>query len=351
MIVAIQLETLIYSHGLLLGIAAFLLSTCLVLVIVLYIHRTLSVIREKKKSDLQFRYQYLLYDALVETQAENASNSFLEVALELFQREKKQNKYLDPQILTDIILNLKKSLTGSAQNQLLSLAHALELPKYSLKKLREQNTSARTQGLHEISAMQVNQPEVKEEIKSLHPSDASHMAQEVILTLAKLESAPDLAFLSNLDTPLSELLQIRLHHHLRSVDRHCLPNFSQWLDSENESIILFALRMIAEFQQHSAAQSVLHQLSNSSPSVITEAIKTVDQLQLVEAIPILMSLVQHEDTDVQLASLQAISKLGNHQQTAGLDSLSQHPNYWVRRASSKAVARLQSNAETTKSSL
>lgn len=348
MIVAVQLETLIYSHGLLLGIAAFLLSICLILVIVLYIHRTLSVVREKKKSDLQFRYQYLLYDALVETQAENAPNSFLNVASELFQQEKKQNKYLDPQILTDIILNLKKSLSGSAQNQLLSLAYALELPKYSLKKLRERNISVRTQGLHEISAMQVNRPEVKEEIRCLYQSDASHMAQEVILALAKLESSPDLAFLSSLNTPLCELLQIRLHHHLRSIGRHRLPNFSQWLTSENESIVLFALRMIAEFQQYSAAPSVLHKLSNSSLSVITEAINTVNRLQLTEAMPTLMNLAKHKDTDIQLASLQAISKLGSHQQTTSLDDLRQHPNYWIRRATSKAVAQIQSNAEPIK---
>ncbi|WKN45855.1 HEAT repeat domain-containing protein [Tunicatimonas pelagia] len=346
MIVAIQLETLLSAHGLLLGIAAFLVSVCLILVIILYVRRTISVAKEKKRSDLQFRYQYLLYDALVEAQAENASTNFLEVALQLFQREQKQNKYIDQQILTDIILNLKKSLSGSAQNQLLRLAHALELPEYSLKKLRERKFSVRAQGLHEISALQVDRPEVKKEIESLNPADTSHMAQEVILALAKLDSSPNLAFLSSLNTPLSEWLQIRLHHYLRSIERHQLPNFSRWLTSENESIVLFALRMIAEFQQHSAGKAVLHQLGSSSPLITAEAIKTVGQLQLSEAIPTLMNLAQHEDTDVQLASLQVISQLGNQQQATSLSHLHQHPNYWVRRATSKAVAQLQSNAES-----
>lgn len=345
MIVAIQLKALLHSHGWLLGIAAFLLAACIILVLLLYIHRALSVKKEKKKADLQFRYQYLLYEALVETQAENASDSFVAVAIELFQREKKHSKYLNKQILTDIILNLKKSLTGTAQNQLLDLAYTLELPQHSLKKLREKNLSVRTQGLHEISAMQVNNPEVKKEINALQPTATSPIAQEVILTLAKLDSSPDLAFLSSLDTPLSELLQIYLHHYLRSIDRHRLPNFSQWLASENESIVVFALRMIAEFQQQSAAQAILHQLSNASFLIIVEAVKAASRLQLSEAIPKLTELAQHEDADIQLTSLQAISKLGDHHQVGNLRSLRQHHNYWVRRASNEVFNHLQSDVD------
>lgn len=341
-IAAIQWDVFIPYDGLL-SIAAILMLGCLTLVLVLYIHRALAVARTKKKDDLQFRYQYLLYDALVESQLGNVSGSFLETALKLFEQERKRSKSLNQQVLTDIILNLKKSLTGAAQDQLLDLAHALELPQYSRKKLRQKSSSVRTKGLHEVSAMQLSNREVINEIEMLQHTDVQQVDQEVILALAKLEHSPHLTFLNNLTTPLSEWLQIRLHHYLRSLERHQLPDFSQWLDSSNESVVLFALRMIAEFRQHTANQRVLGHLTSSSVSILTETIRTITRLKLTEAIPSLMDLTRHENTDVQLASLEAVGKLGDPRQVGMLNNLQEHPNYWVRRATATVVTQLKSN--------
>ncbi|MEM8966791.1 MAG: HEAT repeat domain-containing protein [Bacteroidota bacterium] len=331
------------SYGGLVSVALVLMLGCLALVLVLYIHRALAMARKKKVDDLQFRYQYLLYDALVESQSENASDNFLETVLQLFQQEKKRSGSLNQQVLTDIILNLKKSLTGAAQDQLLELAYALGLPEYAQKKLRQQSFNIRTQGLHEVTAMQINSTEIRNEIEVLQQVDTSPINQEVILALTKLESAPNLGFLNKLTTPLSEWLQIRLHHHLRSLERHQLPDFSQWLDSTNESVVLFALRMTAEFKQYAASQKVLNQLNGSLVPILIETIKTVTKLKLEEAIPSLTNLIQHENTDVQLASLEAVGELGNSQQLATLSSLHEHPNYWVRRATATAVTQLESN--------
>ncbi|MEO0331718.1 MAG: hypothetical protein AAF223_08535, partial [Bacteroidota bacterium] len=178
----IQSEVLT-SYGGLVSIALVLMLGCLALVLVLYIHRALAMARKKKADDLQFRYQYLLYDALVESQSENASDTFLEIALQLFRQENSRSGSLKQQVLTDIILNLKKSLTGAAQDQLLELAYALGLPEYAQKKLRQQSFNIRTQGLHEVTAMQINSTEIRHEIAMLQQAGTSQINQEVILAL------------------------------------------------------------------------------------------------------------------------------------------------------------------------
>lgn len=329
-----------------------LLVSCLTLIVVLYTRRSLSLIREKKRKDLKFRYQYFLYDALVESQSDQSGKDFYNHMLSFFQEEQKKNG-LDKQLLIGIIADLKGSLLGSSREQLLALANALELPEYSLQKLRSSSFSTRAQGLREIGGLHSSDSQLKERVKAIQDSNDAILAQEASLALIKLGNSPDLSFLDTTSSPISQWQQIRLHHHLRAFERYDLPDFGRWLTSDNESVVLFALRMIAEFEQHYASQLIIEQLSHPSANVVVEAIYTIKRLKLTEAASSVAALLEHPKARIQLASIQAVGQLcsATDDLIASLHTFSEHPDYWIRMAASRAISQLKSSGSLQKDTL
>nr|WKN39337.1 HEAT repeat domain-containing protein [Tunicatimonas sp. TK19036] len=305
--------------------------------------------QERKKKDLRFRYQYFLYDAMVESQKGKGSPDFHEVVLARFLEEEKKNQ-LDKQILTVLLVDLKRSFTGSSEAQLLRLADALHLPEYAYQKLKSRHWSTQAQGIREISNIKVLNDSFLSEITDLSTSPTPAISQEAQIALVKLSNPPDLSFLNDLSTSLSHWQQIHLFHHLRTVDKECLPIFSQWLTSDNESVVIFSLRMIAEFEQRSNTELILQQLNHPSQNIILETIRTITQLKLIQALDALIKLLQHGDHKIQISCIQAIGYLGKNQHLPYLNAVMAHDDYWIRRMASTAVKQLEQSDETSTTS-
>ena len=335
-----QIINLPFLYQLLVMSITLLVIVCFAIITLLYIRRLVSSAQKKKRLDLQFRYQYFLYDALVESEAGKTPEAFQKFVIDLF-REEEEKHGLNKELLINIILDLKKSLSGSSRAQLLEIAATLELSDHALRKLRRSSFNTQVQGLREISGLQLSDPTVWERVKQIQHSRHAALSQEASLTLIKIGDSPDLSFLNTFSTSLSQWQQIHIHHCLRNFERHQLPDFSQWLTSDNESIVLFSLRMIAEFQQQQARELVISQLFHKSANIVTEAIYTVSQLKITDAIPTLISLLHQPNPRIQISSIRAIGQLGNNQQINALDNLLRDSSYWVRQATSEAIAQLK----------
>ncbi|MGD1889931.1 MAG: HEAT repeat domain-containing protein [Cyclobacteriaceae bacterium] len=340
-----QLANLPFQYWVLAVAISLLMAGCLVLIAILYIRRLVSATRKKKRHDLQFRYQYFLYDALVESEAGKTPEAFQEFVVNLF-REEEEKHGLNKELLINIILDLKKSLSGQSRAQLLEIAATLKLPDYALRKLDRLSFNTQIQALREISGLQVTDSAVQEKVKQIQYAKHAALSQEASLTLIKLGESPDLSFLDVLTTPLSQWQQIHLHHCLRNFERHQLPDFSQWLTSTNESVVLFSLRMITEFEQCNNSELIIHQLSHKSANVVTEAIYTVSQLKIASAVPTLVSLLHQPNPRIQISSIRAIGRLGTTQQVPDLESLRIDSSYWVRQITVEAIARLRTKVDS-----
>jgi hypothetical protein len=341
-----QLANLPFQYWLLIIAIALLLTGCFALISILYIRRLVASARRKKRHDLQFRYQYFLYDALVESEEGKTPEAFQEFVVTLF-REEEEKHGLNKGLLISIILDLKKSLSGQSRVQLLEIAATLKLPDYALRKLRHPSFNTQIQGLREISGLELSDSTVREQVKLIQHTKHAALSQEASLTLIKLGGSPDLSFLNTLTAPLSQWQQIHLHHCLRSFDRHQLPDFSQWLSSKNESVVLFSLRMITEFEQNHTSELLIRQLTHKSANVVAEAIYAVSQLQIAAAVPTLTSLLHHSTPRIQISSIRAIGRLGNTQQITDLSSLLNDSSYWVRQVTAEAIARLRTKVDSS----
>ena len=75
-------------------------------------------------------------------------------------------------------------------------------------------------------------------------------------------------FLSHLKRPFSLWEQITLHD---LIIQHNIPvpSFKKWLISPNDTVVIFALRMIREFKQTEAEEDVKNACCIKSPEVQT----------------------------------------------------------------------------------
>jgi len=63
-----------------------------------------------------------------------------------------------------------------------------------------------------------------------------------------------------------------------------VPEFSKWLNSENEGVVTFSLRMIKIFRQQSAFNGIIPLLKHQSITIRNEAIITLGKLGINEAL-------------------------------------------------------------------
>ncbi len=111
-------------------VAALLTVISLIMILILYIRRIKINARDKKIQSLHFSYQYLIYEALVESQA--AHNKAQQLIVEKLKKEVYKTK-LHRQTLADLIINLKRNFSGDAEKQFVQLYHLLNLSQYSLR--------------------------------------------------------------------------------------------------------------------------------------------------------------------------------------------------------------------------
>ena len=123
-----------------------------------------------------------------------------------------------------------------------------------------------------------------------------------------LDFANDLRhFLDHLVRPLAIWEQITLHelvtmHHLNT------PNFSQWFNSENLSIVVFSLQMVSWFKQKEAQKEIIELLHHENENVRFQAIRVCGDLQLEDSLHELNKIYEDESYKIKLEILESFGK-------------------------------------------
>lgn len=253
-------------------LAIFLASASLFFIFILYIRRIAISTRDSKTNNLKFKYQYLIYEALVESETENGATA-QKLIVEKLKKEVAKTK-LHKQVLIDLIIDLKKNFLGDSEKQFLQLYKDLHLSQYSFEKLESHRWDVQAKGIRELTEMNHTDFDTQLAITKMRNARNHTVAQEAQIASVRMEERP-LSFLHDLKSPLTEWQQINLHHLLLKTNRKFIPDFTLWLSSSNESVVLFALKMIADFEQKQSEPKVLQCLSHQSMLIREEATQTL----------------------------------------------------------------------------
>jgi HEAT repeat protein len=115
-------------------------------------------------------------------------------------------------------------------------------------------------------------------------------------------------FLDDLKKPFTLWEQLNVHEQI-TFHNLPIPDFSRWINSPNNTVVIFSLRMIQVFKQNHAAQAVIACLEHPDHEVRHTAIKVCGEIHLHETLPHLKHMYKKEDYFNCLAIVQTMRKM------------------------------------------
>jgi hypothetical protein len=262
----------------LLVILVYLLLSLMVLFVVILINRQLKTKKRRKIKELKQEYQEQLADFLFNDQVDTIEFKGI-------------NNKLNRQIFIDELRFLHSNLYGETASKLRDMYFNLELHKDSLRKVYSKRWYLKSKGFKEVAQLDVKDANdyISEFVNDKNPI----IRVEAQVSLVKLSDEDPLGFLDSLKYTLSDWEMINIYdtliYHQIKID-----SFEPWLENQNYSVVVFALRMIMLFKHIDAMPKVRQLLFHEHPEIRLAAIKALKPMESEEYIPDLIQLFRDE---------------------------------------------------------
>jgi HEAT repeat protein len=164
--------------------------------------------------------------------------------------------------------------------------------------------------------------------------------REAQIAIVKLTGFEGLEFLNVINHPISEWQQLRLIQELSGHASEKFGNISLWLQSRNESVINFALRLVEIYQQYDFYNEVKERLSHPSISICKRAVITLSHISNETTPDLLIEYFAGYDASLQILILKILQRDGNENHLPFLFSLLNHPDDSFKLEAAKAITNI-----------
>lgn len=255
------------------------------------------------------------------------------------------------QTLINELLIIGKSLAGTAGDNLVALYNQLGLEKDSVKKLNNSKWHKKAKGIQELAIM--HQEDHYPVLYELTNHKNEYIRMEAQTSLVKVHGFEGLSFLNGITYPISEWHQINLLMELSTVPASDFIGIESWLKSNNDTVIIFALKLSASYHQFQLYDKIVECLKHPNPKVRLQCIRCLKEIyedttafhlmrvyntepknhQIAilialreiaspDSIPFLEKQLNSEDNQIKLSATRALFNCG----IEGLDVIEKHPN-------------------------
>ncbi|MGK7392693.1 MAG: HEAT repeat domain-containing protein [Candidatus Cyclobacteriaceae bacterium M2_1C_046] len=226
-----------------------------------------------------------------------------------------RRKYLGTKFQREVFLScltkFQIRIVGKDAERLRKFYIGLKLHRRSLKKLNSTSWTVTAKGLIELAEMDMKEytPLIRRYINHRNPV----IRAEAQVALIQLQSANPFEFLNHLEEPLLDWQQVQLAHVSEQLKATALPDFKQWLDHKEVTVVIFCLRMISLHNQRNASRDLVNMLyrNSSSPKVYGAVIFAIGQLDLHEASDYLQSAFPYENPYIRQEITNTLGILNN----------------------------------------
>ena len=243
-------------------------------------------------------------------------------------------------ILSEILLDLRKDVSGDTQKRLFSLYSALGLEKDAFAKLESWRWEVISKGILELTLMEVEEAYTFI-VKFINSRRATIRKQAEIAAVALKHEGINY-FLDTTKYKISEWQQLKLLDVLRNKEDFNPPRFRAWLTSTNKHVVLFALRLIKFYNQNDANTSLIELVKHNDQQIRRQAVECLKEFYVIEALPTLKGVFWKCKVDTKIAILGAIAELGGEPEIEFLEIVSEREgNFSVK---SKAIGAINAIA-------
>ncbi len=243
------------------------------------------------------------------------------------------------QIMIDELIQCKKNFSGAVAEHIVWLYEQLDLKKDSLRKMKDRSRwFVKAKGIQELYLM--DQHDLLTRIYKETNSKNDFVRAEAQIGVIHLTGFDGLRFLEVISYPLTLWQQIKLLEQLRvfGKKKDLSDQIPKWLQSKNSSVAVFALRLIAEYQQFTVTDHVIECLVHPSDNVRAQAIRTLIALDDERNPMLLAGYFSKEGFDNQKRILDALKKIGTEKQKGLLVKLLDAPDNIIKLKAAAALA-------------
>ncbi|MAO17543.1 MAG: hypothetical protein CMH44_11840 [Muricauda sp.] len=290
-----------------LKVTAFFVCLFFLLVIVtvsaLIILRSYKNARDRKKKLFQDNIDTFLNNALfdetfdLKKEAKTFRFQFL-----IFKLQKK--------IAVRQILVYNENLKGESSITLKHIFRALELDIFILDSLKNGRWYDKARAIYVLSELHVK--ESKQVALYLNDKHETVRAQAIYFYIKTAENNP-LSFFSKLKKELTLWELIQLEDCLKFVYEGATPDFSLWLKHELNTVLLFSIRMIQQFNQFEHIPAIVPFLDHPNEQVRKQAVTSLRKLNYEKLLDEVMPKFSKETRLVKKEIIKAVEALGDLQ--------------------------------------
>jgi HEAT repeat protein len=278
-------------------IILYSIITLITLLIIILLNRTRLQRKGVLTEYLLARYQLLLMNYLFDEEQQELA--FLEL------NEVADNR-INRQVLIDQMIDLSVNLKGEIKEDIQKLYLRLGLKRDSLEKAYSRKWHQNVKGFRELAFMNI--PDANEQIiKSLNASNEI-LRMEAQIAMVRLSDGNPYEFLHMLKKPLSLWEQVTMHE-LQIQHNLVVPDFKQWLSSENISVVMFALEMVSWYKQRGVGKELIELFEHENEQVRNIAFKVCGEIGLKMVFPALVHRYPEEIFKNKLEILHAFVKM------------------------------------------
>ena len=175
------------------------------------------------------------------------------------------------------LIESEKKFSGSAQKEIIGLYEDYHLEKESFCKLDQKQPHLFVGGIQELTAMKVEKAVPKIASFLNHPS--VQVYQEAQYAMVNYKGFEGLRFLDETLHIISDWQQLRLLLSLTDIPQNAEASIEKWLQSPNDSVSIFTLRLLRKFQMLTHYPDVLPLMSHASQVVRIQAVQTLQSLE------------------------------------------------------------------------
>lgn len=259
------------------------------------------------------------------------SHIILEESVEGIEIPKKFYRLLeDPkarQVAIDELTNCKKNFSGIVAENIVALYNQLGLREDSLAKMRNKRKwYLQARGIQELYLM--DQKNLLTKIYRETNSKNDFVRSEAQIAIIYMTGFNGLRFLDVISYPLTLWQQIKLLEQLRLFGKKedLSDRLPKWFQSKNDTVVVFALRLAAEYQQYAVKDAIMNCLVHPSDAVRTRAIKTLITLADEQTPFILTGYFSKENFDNQVHILDNLATMASDEQAPFLERLLDAPD-------------------------
>jgi len=233
------------------------------------------------------------------------------------------------------LIKASKNMAGSANENLKWLYEHLHLEKDSEIRIKNKKWHIKAKAIQELAQME--QKKYVKQLYKLANDSNTFVRQEAQTAIVKLFGFSGLRFLNVISYTISDWQQFCLLQELSLKRITSFAGVEKWIRSANDSVVIFALRLVETYHWHELHDDVAAQLTHPSEKVQQKAIQTLGEIYKPNTAGFLIAAYHKINKPLQFVVLKVFQKAATQNEVPFLLDQLKHPDNQFKLMAARAI--------------